>query len=84
MVDVGRPLDPPPIRDSKYHRKPIAALGPFHRVVNGESEGSYILIVCDDGSVWERDHGWRAATPLPGSFAAELKVWMERQVGDDD
>jgi hypothetical protein len=49
-------------------RKPVSVM----------REGETLLVVCDDGAVWERGpSGWREAAPLPGSRSDAVHRFQE-------
>ncbi len=48
------------------------------RPVSVMREGETLLVVCDDGAVWERGpSGWREAAPLPGSRSDAVRRFQE-------
>ena len=54
------------MNEAKKKRKPITAL------LIPTSNGSNLLVVCDDGSVWLQRHDkWTAQEPIPGTAAAD-------------
>lgn len=43
--------------------------------------GGFLIVVCDDGSVWEMDPDgrWTARRPIPGTPADEVRRRDERE-----
>lgn len=66
---IGEDLDGRSFVRNREPRRPIGTL----------KLGNETVVVCDDGSTWQRgDRGWRQVTPLPGTAVQPREPRIER------